>query len=176
MPMPPADELIIRPFADGDSIDALTELLHRAYGPLAEMGFNYFATHQTAEQTRKRIDGGHCAVAERGGRLVATVTWYDVARHKDTNCPPLYRRPGVAHFGQFAVEPALQRSGIGTRLVGHVEAAARSAGCTTLALDTAEGATHLVRWYERLGFRTVGHVHWNITNYRSVVMCKELGA
>ena len=82
----------------------------------------------------------------------------------------------MAHFGQFAVEPALQRSGIGTRLVGYVEAAARTAGCTALALDTAEGATHLVRWYERLGFRAVGHVNWNVTNYRSVVMCKEFGA
>ena len=140
------------------------------------MGFKYFATHQTAEQTRKRIDGGHCAVVEQGGRLVATVTWYRAARHKDPNCPQLYHQPGVAHFGQFAVEPALQRCGIGSRLVRHVEAAARTSGCTTLALDTAEGATHLVRWYERLGFRAVDYVKWDVTNYRSVVMCKELTA
>jgi GNAT superfamily N-acetyltransferase len=68
----------------------------------------------------------------------------------------------------------LQRGGIGGRLVAHLEAKARELGSTCLALDTAEGATHLVQWYERLGFRFVQHAQWDVTNYRSVVMSKSL--
>lgn len=47
-------------------------------------------------------------------------------------------------------------------------------GADELALDTAEGATHLTRWYERLGFRFFQHVSWDETNYLSVVMSKRL--
>ena len=54
------------------------------------------------------------------------------------------------------------------------EAAAR--GARELALGTAEGAHHLVRWYEKLGFRFVEFMDWSSTNYRSVVHSKTLVA
>ena len=57
-----------------------------------------------------------------------------------------------------------------------IEQRALQQGATELALDTAEGATHLIRWYERLGFRFIQHVSWDETNYRSVVMSKRLPA
>ena len=41
----------------------LTNLLHRAYRPLADAGMKYFATHQTEEQTKERIQDGKCYVA-----------------------------------------------------------------------------------------------------------------
>jgi GNAT superfamily N-acetyltransferase len=165
-------ELIIRPLHQTDSLEALTELLHRAYAPLAEMGFRYFATHQTVEQTRKRIAAGSCVVADLGATLVGTVTWY----REDNNpkSPELYRRADVAHFAQFGVEPALQRQGVGLRLLQSIQDAARDSGCTIMALDTAEGAEHLVKWYERLGFQIVGHTQWDVTNYRSVIMTKQI--
>ena len=39
-------DLSIRPAADSD-IAVLTELLHRAYRPLAEQGMRYVASYQT---------------------------------------------------------------------------------------------------------------------------------
>ena len=48
---------------DGDSLDALTGLLHRAYKPLLDLGFNYSAANQTSDVTRACIEGGECYVA-----------------------------------------------------------------------------------------------------------------
>ena len=59
--------VLIRPIEPGDSIAELTELLHRAYAPLAELGFQYVACHQTEETTRRRIASGECHVAVAGG-------------------------------------------------------------------------------------------------------------
>ena len=165
--------LIIRPIRDDDSLEDLTALLHRAYAPLAAMGFKYFASHQSVEKTRDRIKAGSCLIAKLDERMVGTITWY---RGKETRekGPLLYRDPGVAYFGQFGVEPELQRDGIGLQLLRRVEEDARRSGCTRIALDTAEGASHLVAWYQRLGFSIVDHTQWEVTNYRSVVMIKPL--
>lgn len=45
-----------------------------------------------------------------------------------------------------------------------------------LALDTAVPATHLIDRYKRLGYRTVAHYQRDVTNYRSVIMSKEVSA
>lgn len=169
----PASDPLIRPIAGDDSIEELTELLHRAYKVLADMGFRFFATHQTPEQTLSRIRSGECFVAVLDGAIVATVTFYPPPRAA-TEGPDWYRRSDVSYFGQFAVEPALQRGGIGSRLMDFVEDLARRRGIPEVALDTAEGATHLREYYSRRGYRFIEYVQWDVTNYRSVVMSKSV--
>lgn len=165
--------IIIRAIADSDSIAELTELLHRAYRRLGDMGLRYFATHQTEEQTLSRVRSGRCFVAERDGRVVGTITMY---RKREMEQPTWYRRDGVAYFGQFGVEPELQGTGIGNLLLAHVERVAQDEGIEELALDTAEPATHLIEYYSRHGYRPVDTVQWRDVNYRSVVMSKTLRA
>jgi len=162
---------IIRPIAETDSLEHLTELLHRAYARLAEMGLRFFATHQTVEQTRSRVESGRCFVAELDGRIVGTICLY---RRTLEHGPAWYARDGVGYFGQFGVEPAHQGGGIGNLLLEHVERAARAVGLDELALDTAETATHLIEYYARHGYRLVDGVQWKDVNYRSVVMSKTL--
>src|SRR5687768_948786 len=116
-------EVVIRPIEAGDSVDELTGLLHRAYRELAEMGFRFFASHQTSEQTAKRIAGARCWVAVTAGRLVGTVCLSDDRRKHDSRCA-YYQRPGVWTCNQFAVEPALRRRGIGAAMMEVVEGAA----------------------------------------------------
>jgi GNAT superfamily N-acetyltransferase len=168
-----SDQPIIREFRADDSLESLTGLLHRAYAPLAAMGFKYFASHQSVEKTRSRIAAGSCLIAELNDRLGGTITWYRGDPTREV-CPPIYRDPLVAYFGQFGVEPELQHHGIGLKLLRAVEEAARNAGCTRIALDTAENASHLVAWYTRLGFSIIDYTQWEVTNYRSVVMIKSL--
>src|SRR5947209_9081328 len=103
----------IRLLEEDDSIAELTQLLHRAYRPLAEQGMRYVASWQDDEITRKRIAGGECYLALAGDRLAGTILFYDAER---TEGCPWYDRPDVASFHQFAVEPDLQRAGIGARL------------------------------------------------------------
>lgn len=161
----------IRPLREDDSLEELTELLHRAYRVLADMGLQYLATRQDVETTRKRISNGTCFVATVDDKIVGTITfkmphgghgvvWLD--------------RPDIGHISQMAVEPKLQNHGIGARLMRHAEEYTRAQRLTELALDTSEQAQHLISWYERLGYRFIEYVQWDVTNYRSVVMSKTL--
>ncbi len=164
-------EILLRPLRPDDSIAGLTGLLHAAYARLAALGFNYTAVDQDEAVTRERIGRGECCVAVADGAVVGTLTFYPAAR---TRGHPWWDRPEVASLGQFAVAPAHQAAGIGRRLMGWAEERARATGADELSLDTAEGARHLVAWYERLGYRTVGHARWEGKVYRSVIMSKAL--
>lgn len=167
----PRGDLIIRPLAESDSLEDLTELLHRAYGFLANMGLRFHATFQDVETTRHRVSTGQCFVAELAGKVIGTITYYEPNDH--TGCE-FYQRQGVCHLGQLAVEPEVQKQGIAGRLMRHAEEYARLRGMSEVALDTAEPATHLISWYERMGYRFICHHQWDITNYRSVIMAKAL--
>lgn len=162
-------EVSLRRLHEADSFVTLTELVHRAYGQLAQLGFRFMATHQGPEITRDRCLSGTCLVAIVGKEIVGTVTFYDCAQ---TGGCTWYDRPDVASFGQFAVEPRLQRRGIGSLMLREVEDLAWSTGAGELALDTAEGATNLIDYYARKGYRNVGVADWDETNYASVVMSK----
>ena len=178
-----------------DSIDGLTGLLHRAYKELADMGFQYVATYQTPDVTRVRIQDVECYVAVAVGlsgdqairdtdssppntqhltpdthSLLGTIAFHDASR---TGGSAWYDLPDVASFHQFAVDPSCQRMGLGSALLDKVEQRARETGAREIALDTAEGAHHLIALYERRGYRYIEHVQWDVTNYRSVIMSKK---
>lgn len=161
----------IRELTPSDSVEELTELLHRAYARLGEAGLNFTAVDQSAEVTAKRIAHGTCFVAVAGGKIVGTVTVEPA--HSGSHCI-YYRKPGVAAAHQFAVDPALQGSGIGAQLLLHAEAWAREHGFSELAIDTAEPATHLVEYYHRRGFEPVDRVQWPGKRYESIVLSKVL--
>ena len=167
----------VRPLAARDSIDALTALLHRAYAPLAAQGMNFTAATQAAEATRKRAAEGQCVVAEHAGQVLGTVTVcgpYDEITAPWAASVPWFRDRDTAHFHQFAVDPGLQRQGLGRRLVAACEAWAREQSYRRLALDTAQPAAGLRALYARLGYVEVGHVQWEGKSYRSVIMLKSL--
>jgi len=166
------DRVVIRPFREeDDAIPPITGLLHAAYARLAEMGFRYTATHQSDEVTLKRLRRGVSLLAELDGEVVGTISLY--GSEADSRCE-WYRREEVHSFGQFGVRPDLQGGGLGSRLLDIVEGMAGERGAEELALDTAEGALHLIGWYERRGYREVERVAWGTTNYTSVILSKKL--
>ena len=161
----------IRPWKDSDDVQEITELLHRAYAQLADLGFRYHATWQDAATTLRRLKEGVPFVAELDGSIVGTITLY--VPPQVSGCE-WYDRGDVACFGQFAVDPSLQKNGIGSQLLEAIEAEAKVRNIPNLGLDTAEGASHLIAMYERRGFKAVGYADWEITNYRSIIMNKSL--
>jgi len=171
MTVPDLSRVSIRTIRPDDSLEELTELLHRAYGRLAKMGLRYLATHQSVEITRERVSRSVCFVAELDGRIVGTINYHP--REKARGCP-WYERPEVAKLSQMGVEPELQGHGLGRLLMDYAEAAARTDGAQELAMDTAESAHHLIEWYTRRGYRFIEYIQWDVTNYRSVVMSKTL--
>ena len=161
----------IRPLSSTDSLQELTELLHRAYARLAEMGLNYTAVDQSSEVTEQRIEGGQCFVAASGKKLVGTVVVKPT--YHSSECE-YFTKVGVAAVHQFAVEPEAQGQGIGKSLLLACEEWALVRGYKEIAMDTAEQATHLVTMYQRYGYQLVGHVQWPGKVYKSVVLSKAL--
>ena len=165
-------EVVYRLLKAGDDLDALTELLHAAYRPLAEAGMRYVASYQDVAMTRRRIEGAETVVAISGGRLIGTVTWRKPGVKLGSAAH--YNRPDVASFGQFAVAPSFQARGIGSRLLSIVEERSRASGAVELALDTSEDAAELIAFYRRRGYQFIDHVRWSEVNYRSVILSKQL--
>jgi GNAT superfamily N-acetyltransferase len=169
----------LRPLAPGDSLEALTALLHRAYAPLGAMGLNFTAVDQDVPTTARRIASGQAFVAEEGGVIVGTVV-VQGARNADAmpdaRACAWHLRRDLAHLHQLGVEPSAQRRGIGRALIGACEDWARERGLGGIALDTAMPAAHLRQRYAALGYRDVDGVQWQGKRYRTVVMVKPLGA
>lgn len=162
----------IRRLESHDSMVGLTELLHRAYRELQQMGLHFTATHQSVETTTRRVTEGECWVAEVDGKIVGTIVW---VRPNPADDVVYYRGPEVAHFGQFCVDPECRGLGIGDRLLAQVEDRAREEGYRVLALDTSELADHLIALYSRRGFEIVDNHDWRPgVNYLSVIMAKLL--
>jgi len=173
--------ITLRPLAEGDSLDALTTLLHRAYAPLAAAGMNFTAVDQTVEMTRERVQRvglGQCFVAEdTQGALVGTITVngpFDANRHGWARATPWFFRSDVAHLHQFAVDPTLQGAGLGARLMLACEQWAQAHGHRAIALDTAQPAAQLRSRYQRAGYRDMAQVQWGGKTYASVIMVKPL--
>ena len=165
-------EVAVRALEPTDSLEELTELLHRAYRGLADMGLRYTASHQPVEVTARRIARGECTVCLLDGRLVATIT---LNPPEATHGAPWYDRPDVASFNQLAVDPGLQRLGLGSLLLDLVEARAMTLGALELACDTSDQAEHLIRLYGARGYRLIEHVDWRPqVNYCSVILSKAL--
>ena len=154
------------------SIAAVTELLHEAYGPLLAKGLRYYAATQSPKGTSWRLEAGAGIVVLLGREIIGTATYYD--SYEGDECS-WYRRREVGHFGQFAVKPEYQRLGIGTRMLGEMEAKAIAGGKSELALDTSEKSDDLIGYFAARGFRYIERVRWELTNYASVIMSKRLG-
>ena len=166
-------DIEIRLIRPDDDYAELTELLHRAYSSLAARGMKFLASHQDEKMTRERIGEGECYVAIENGRFIGTIVWRST---QQTSGTPWYDRPDVSSFGQFAVEPKLRNRGIGSKLLAIAERRAAATGAAELALDTAEPADDLIRFYTKRGYRFIEYTQWKLANYRSVIMSKRVAA
>jgi GNAT superfamily N-acetyltransferase len=60
------------------------------------------------------------------------------------------------YFGLLAVDPGLQRSGLGSRLVAAAEEFCHAAGCQFMDLTIVNLRTELPGFYNRLGYTESG--------------------
>ena len=169
--------LLIRPLAARDSLEALTALLHRAYGPTAQRGIAFSAATLSVEDTRRNAACGHCLVAEWEGAVIGSITLLgphegglDSWHGTDT----WFLDRDTVHAQLLAVDPAHQGHGVGQRLVKASEAWAREHGYQRLALEVAEPALALRSLYRRLGFVEVGQAQRNDRPFRSLILQKLL--
>jgi GNAT superfamily N-acetyltransferase len=168
-------DLVFGVFGAGDDVSEINALLRKAYAPLAAAGMRYAASWEDVANTQRKISEGECHLAKKDGKIVACAI-LRLPREPSTSSsdPAWYKRKGVATFGRFAVDPMLQGSGVGSKMMDLLEARARECGFTELACDTSEKASHLISMYERRGHRFTGFHQWSVTNYRSVLLSKNL--
>ncbi|GJF31747.1 hypothetical protein KNE206_44470 [Kitasatospora sp. NE20-6] len=148
----------------------LTSLLHRAYADHAAAGRAFFASYQSVEDTAIRLGKGECWLALQGTELVGTVTVTALCEAPDGYPAPA----GAGSFWQLAVAPTYRGTGLGQRLLTLAEARITALGATEAVIDTSVEAAELVGWYRRRGYRPVGTWRWDVTNYESVVLQKDL--
>ena len=165
--------LSVRYFDDSDAL-ALTGLLHDAYAELGRMGLNYTAVDQDEETTCKRASGGQCWIVEQDHRLVASLTMSYPPSLGLRGLTPVSRDPRRAWLNQVAVSPAARGRGIAAHLWLLGRAWAVEQGATSVGVDTAVPADHLVRLYTRWGFAYADTIHWPGKTYDSVVMVRSL--
>lgn len=173
-PSKTAAALLCREVQPGDDLQALTQLIRSAYAPHAANGLRYWATHQSVDDTAKRLAGGHGLVGTLDGEVVATIT---LREHEPDSKVELLREPNTWSFGQFAVAPAHKGCGFGRQIHDFGLGFAARHGCTRMALHTAEPATALIAMYRSWGYTMAGTCDWRPhTNYLSVLMCRTLAA
>ena len=156
-----------------DPLKEITQLLHRSYKFLLDMGLKFLATSQSEEITQERINDAYkCYVGVYNNKIVATICLYSPESCDESRW---YNKKNVAKFGQFAVCPELQKYGIGSKMIEIVEQEARNIqNVTELALDTAETAYHLISYYNKRGYEYKETISWGTTNYNSVILSKHL--
>lgn len=159
--------VIIRAVQPDDDLAQLTNLIHAAYAPHAAKGLRYWGTHQSIDDTAKRLSTGQGFIAELNGEYVGTIT----VRPPQPESPiKLYRQPHTWSISQFAVSPEFKGKGLGKALHEAALAHARSNGARAIGLDTAAPATSLIAMYQAWGYEIAGEHKWPQTNYLSVLM------
>jgi ribosomal protein S18 acetylase RimI-like enzyme len=129
--MPVRNELRIRAFQPADEEAVLA--LWRACGLVRPWN------DPRKDIARKlRVNPDWFLVGEQEGRVIATaMVGYEGHR-------------GWVNY--LAVEPALQRSGVGRAVMEEAERILRAAGCPKLNLQVRRGNAAAIAFYERLGF------------------------
>ena len=136
--------------AGGSDLPAVRRVLLAAYQeyatalPPAVFG-RYLAEILEVEE---RSGTGRLLVAEHGGRVVGTVTYYDDAAAEGLGWPA-----GLAGLRALGVEPSARGLGIGRALVEACRHLALAAGAPVLCLHTAGFMTAALSLYEAMGFR-----------------------
>lgn len=152
----------------------LTTLLHRAYADLGAAGLNFTAVDQSEQTTLRRARGGTSWVMEDGEELVGTIT---VSWPAEATLQALTTEASIearAWLNQLAVDPARRGQGLARQLRDVAYDWCVRRGATSIGLDTAQPAAHLVSLYASWGFSVVDAVQWPGKTYESVIMTRML--
>src|SRR4051812_9267060 len=130
--------------------------LTRDYGP------GHWSSPVTVPGVVYSLRGSRVLVARRGADIVATLR---LATKKPWAIDPEYftavRRP--LYLTDMAVDPDLQKSGIGRRLLGEASAVARAWPADAIRLDAYDAEAGAGGFYAKCGFRERGRVVYRNT-------------
>lgn len=150
--------------AVNEEADQVARIINAAFE--VERPFRLRGERTSTEDVRRlTLAGNSFFVAEEDSRIVGAV-YVRITGH-------------TGYFGMLAVDPSLQRSGIGRALREHAEKFCKQHGCTEMTLTTGDFRTELLPYYSRAGYRVVstepGSPEWSMrSDFRIVHMAKPL--
>jgi len=154
-----------------DSLEELTVLINQAYRVYEEEGLEYKGVRQSAGDTIKRVKNSYTVIAEKDNKIIGTISYKPPWECRGSRW---FNRPGVAKSNQLAVDPSYQSQGLGSELIDLVELFAVLQGANEIASDHAEEAEGYISWKKKRGYRFIDYHQWSFTNYRSVILSKNL--
>jgi GNAT superfamily N-acetyltransferase len=119
--------------------DAMAGLINRAF---AVERFFIDGDRTSPEKVRELFGTGNFLVAEDGNALVG--------------CVYVEARGERGYVGLLSIDPARQRSGLGSRLMAAAEDHARRAGCHAMDLRMVNLRQELPGFYHQLGYAETG--------------------
>lgn len=125
--------------AEPAEADALASLINRAF---AVERFFIDGDRISPEKVQELFATGSFLVAEDGKTLVG--------------CVYVEKRGERGYLGLLSIEPARQRSGLGSRLRAAAEDHARTLGCHAMDLRVVNLRRELPGFYRRLGYTETG--------------------
>jgi len=136
--MPNAGLLEFR-FAGESDLPAIMALVNQAF-----QVERFFLLRDRLDESdvREYFDKGRFLLAEQDGALAGSVY--------------VELRGDRAYLGLLSVDPALQKTGLGRRLVGAAEEFAREMGSHHMDLTVVNLRIELPPFYQKLGYRTLG--------------------
>jgi GNAT superfamily N-acetyltransferase len=141
-------DLVIRAALPAE-YDATRAVILDAYSEFANtIPARVFAEYQrdlADVELRARL--GQVLVADHGGRIVASASFYAAATAAGTGWPA-----GCAGVRVVAVDPRWRNRGLAGRMMEHCVALARHAGATHLCLHSASFMSAATALYQRLGY------------------------
>jgi GNAT superfamily N-acetyltransferase len=126
---------ITRRAAESADAEKIALLVNTAFRPER---FFIDADRTNPDKVLALLDQGKFLLAEESGKLVA--------------CVYLELRGERGYFGLLAVDPARQRTGIGSRLIEAAEDYCRASGCRFMDLTTVNLRKELSGYYRRRGY------------------------
>ena len=118
-----------------EDAESIARLVNAAFRPER---FFIDADRTNPEKVRALLEKGKFLLAEEAGALAA--------------CVYVELRGERGYFGLLAVDPARQRSGLGSCLVDAAEEYCRAAGCHSMDLTIVNLRTELPAFYHGLGY------------------------
>jgi len=148
--------------ADPEDAENIARLVNAAFRPER---FFIDADRTNPEKVRALLQKGKFLLAEEVGALAG--------------CVYVETRGERGYFGLLAVDPALQRSGLGSRLVAAAEEYCRAADCHFMDLTIVNLRRDLPAFYHRFGYAESGTLPFPSDQHPSqpchlVIMSKPL--
>jgi ribosomal protein S18 acetylase RimI-like enzyme len=155
----PADSLIIRPVLppDYEDVRRITRTAYLEAGYFDDADHPYMAVLADVEH---RAEHAEIWVAERAGKVVGSVALtFEGQRYTDIAVA------GELEFRMLAVDPAVQRGGIGRAMVEAIIAHARTLpGIEAVSLTSGSDMVRAHALYGSLGFHRVPERDWFVPN------------